>query len=400
MGSSKSGADAFHTLVTAFGTSFAPRAAAPTYEARLEGPLLRVTTDDGELVEHASEWKRLCGLLWVRTLPSKRARALRVLLPTLSEFDGSVWAPMTHLLEDAAVASAVRTFESLLRAAPVDALCCRYSASFGKFGGELLHRKGKVARALDDAFEKRGALRSMELVKLALAPLDSANPLERLQGLFYLLHAMRESPGKLLGIHRLLVRHVLPLCRQGTGLWREAAMSVIERWVPSLVSRAAYQEALPLIDVLLDYGVAVPRFLAARYECLLALGQPEEAKRTLESLRAIADARGVLPTPINRAAQLVDDIEAVAQWKLAKLFGNLARGEPAYDISDAAVYEKRLTGEPAPPALTSREASKRSRAHAQAALTILERRAALPPAVKIPLNYAFFIDASKKWLRA
>ena len=55
---------------------------------------------------------------------------------------------------------------------------------------------------------------------------------------------------------------------------------------------------------------------------------------------------------------------------------------------------------PAPPALTSREASKRSRAHAQAALTILERRAALPPAVKTPLNYAFFIDASKKWLRA
>ena len=89
----------------------------------------------------------------------------------------------------------------------------------------------------------------------------------------------------------------------------------------------------------------------------------------------------------------------MAQWKIAKLFGNIARGEPAYDLSAAGFYETRLTGEPAPPAITSREALKRSRAHAQAALTILERRAALPPAVETPVNYAFYIDASKKWLR-
>lgn len=392
-------ADAVQTLVSAFGTSFAPGAEVQKFEARLEGPLLRVTTDYGELVEHASEWKRLCGRLWGRTLPSKRARALRVLLPTLSNFDGAVWAPMNDLLEAPAVASAVRTLESLLRAHPSDAFCCRYSASFGQCGGEFLHHKGRVARARDDAFERRGGLRAMELVKLALEPFDSSKPLERLQGLFWLLQAMRESPGNLLGIHRLLLRHVLPLCQQATGLWREAAMSVIERWAPKLVARAAHQEALPLLDTLLEYGVAVPRFLASRYECLLVLNEPEEARRTLERLRAIADAQGVVRAPVIRAEQHVDDIEAVALWTAAKLFRNLASGEPAYDFSDAAVYERRLKGEPTPVRLTPADASKRSRAYAEAALTILERRAAQPPAVRSPLRYAFFIDSSKEWLR-
>lgn len=395
-----SAVDAFRTLVSAFGTSFAPGAAAPGYEARLDGPLLRVTTERGELVERASEWKRLCGRIWVHTFVSERAEALRVLLPTLSEFDGAVWAPMSQLLEAPAVAAAVRTLEKSLRDHPDEAFACRYSAAFGQVDGELDHHEGRVAKARDDAFEARGALGAMQLVKLALEPQGSAKPLERLQGSFWLLQAMRESPENLLGIHRLLLKHVWPVAQQGSGLWREAAMSVLERWTPRLVSRAAHLEALPLIDALLDYGVAVPRFLALRYECLLAMDEPDDAERTLERLRATADARGVLEAPLNRGQQHVDDIEAVALWKMAKLFGNLAKGTPAYDSSDAARYEKRLKGEPTWPSLDAREARRRSERYAAAAVVLLERRAAQPRILTTPLNYAFFLDASKKWLPA
>jgi hypothetical protein len=116
--------DGVHSLISAFGASFAPGDTAPPYEVSLGGPRIRLTTSRGVLEEHASEWKRLCGRLWVQALPDDRARALDVLLPTLSDFDGAVWAPMQRLLEADAVASALRTLEASLPDA-LEALACR-----------------------------------------------------------------------------------------------------------------------------------------------------------------------------------------------------------------------------------------------------------------------------------
>ncbi|WP_437972641.1 hypothetical protein WMF11_26005 [Sorangium sp. So ce295] len=376
--------DAVHSLISAFGASFAPGDTAPPYEVSLDGPRIRLTTSRGVLEEHASEWKRLCGRLWAQALPDERARALEVLLPTLSDFDGAVWAPMQRLLEADAVASALRTLEASLPDA-LEALACRCSASFAEsIHGEHPFARGAIPAAQKEAFARKSALSTVELVKIPLEFLGSASPLERLEALYWLRDAMRENPTKVLGIHRLLVQHVLPVCRQGVGLWREGAMGVIERWVTRLVSRAAYPEALPMLDLLLAYGVAIPGLLPLRYEALLASNEPAEAERTLLRLRAIADGSGHLRSPWVRADSHVDDLCAITSWKVAKVFRQVADGAHPF-------AERRLKNEPGPPAVTASEAAEISRGLAAHALELFRRRAAQPPTVAYPPRYDVYI---------
>ncbi|WP_437739001.1 hypothetical protein WMF39_24955 [Sorangium sp. So ce1504] len=227
----------------------------------------------------------------------------------------------------------------------------------------------------------------MELVKIPLEFLSSASPIERLEALYWLREALRENPTKVLGIHRLLVQHVLPVCRQGVGLWREGAMGVIERWVTRLVSRAAYPEALPMLDILLAYGVAIPGLLPLRYEALRASNEPAEAERTLLRLRAIADASGHLRSPWVRADSHVDDLCAIASWKVAKVFRQVADGAHPF-------AERRLKNKPGPPAVTASEAAEISRGLAAHALELFQRRAAqpltvdrAPPTTRLPRAY-------------
>ncbi|APR81717.1 Hypothetical protein A7982_07066 [Minicystis rosea] len=369
--------DAIHSLISAFGASFAPGDAAPPYEASLDGSKIRLTTSRGVIEEHASEWKRLCGRLWAQVLPEERARALEILLPTLSDFDGAVWPPMQRLLEDDAVASALRTLEASLPD-PLEALTCARSAFFAEsIHAEHPFRSGAISAAQHAAFAKKSSLSTMELVKIPLEFLSSPIPLERLEALYWLREAMRENPTKVLGIQRLLVQHVLPICREGVGLFREGALSVIERWAPRMVSRAAYPEALPMLDTLLSYGVAIPRLLPLRYEALLGSNEPAEAERTLSRLRAVADASGHLRSPWLRADSHVDDLCAIASWQVAKVFRQVADGAHPF-------AERRLKNEPAPPAVTASEAAEISRSLAARALELFQRRAAEPPAVAYP----------------
>ncbi|WP_438044842.1 hypothetical protein [Sorangium sp. So ce128] len=230
------------------------------------------------------------------------------------------------------MASALRTLEASLPDA-LEALACRCSACFAEsIHGEHPFARGAIPAAQDEAFARKSALSTVELVKIPLEFLSSASPIERLEALYWL----RENPTKVLGIHRLLVQHVLPVCRQGVGLWREGAMGVIERWVTRLISRAAYPEALPMLDILLAYGVAIPGLLPLRYEALLASNEPAEAERTLLRLRAIADASGHLRSPWVRADSHVDDLCAIASWKVAKVFRQVADGAHPF-------AERRLT---------------------------------------------------------
>lgn len=386
-------ADAVRALVTAFGESFAPNGPVGTYDVAFEGPAIRVTTKAGTRIERASEWKRLAGWLHAQTLPRKRADALGIVLPTLCEFSGSVWAPMKRLLEAPAVAEALAALEASLRDEdPDEALACRYSATFNQWAYSTpTFKTGRVRAAIDAAFAKHGALRAMPLVKLPLAFVRDPNPLERLRALAWVREAMSESPASLLGIHRLLVREILPLARTGRGLWREAAVSIVERWVRRLVVRGALPEALAMLEVLLDYGVGVPEHLALRYEALLGSDERDEADRAMARLRLIADPRGLLRVPLQRAEQHVDDVQAMALSNAAKALRQIADGAPPFT-------ERRLKGEATPRVVTSAEAAKLARGCAEEAMAIFERRATAPPAIASPPNYAFWIERTKKVL--
>lgn len=390
MARAKSVVDAVHTLTTTFGASFAPGKQAPHYEVRCDGTKIRVTTNRGELAEHAAEWKRLCGRLWAEAWPRERD-ALAIQLPTLSAFESSVWSPMAELIESDAVAAALGTLEASLAAAhPLDALYVRHSAAMGAFGGCPFETK-KVKKTRAEAFAKRGGLRALELVKVSLQFIDSKDPVESLQSLFWTREAMQESPANLLGIHRLLVKHVVPLCREPEGLPREGAMAVIERWVPHLVVRAAYPEATTFIDLLLDYGVATTRFVELRYECLLGLNRRSEADDMMGRLRAIADPAGYIRFPLMRYDQYVDDVRAMSLQTVAKTLRAVADGKHPFS-------ERRMKNESAPPNLSSSEAAKQSREYATEALAIFERLSANPPETAFKRNYEFHINLSKRLL--
>jgi hypothetical protein len=300
---------------------------------------------------------------------------------------------MDRLLQSPAVQSALRLLDGALQAThPLEALYCRYSAKAARWAFSVNEMKrGRVMAAWDEAFKKHGALRAMALVKLSLQFVDSPKPIERLQSLVWLREAMSENPANVLGIHRLLVSEVLPICRGVSGLLREVAVSVLDRWVPGLVARYAHPEALPLIDLLLDYGVGVPRKLALRFECLLGLGQRSEAERAMERLRAIADVNGHLLKPVQRGVnQHVDDIRGQALLTNAKMFNLIAEGGLSFP-------ERRLKQESPPPDFSSSEASSICRAYASEALTIFRARSKEPPLdPENRTNYTFYIDWATK----
>lgn len=137
------------------------------------------------------------------------------------------------------------------------------------------------------------------------------------------------------------MREILPLARTGRGLWREAAVS---------------------------YGVGVPEHLALRYEALLGSDERDEADRAMARLRLIADPRGLLRVPLQRAEQQVDDVQAMALSNAAKALRQIADGAPPFT-------ERRLKGEATPRVVTSAEAAKLARGCAEEAMAIFERRA-------------------------
>lgn len=386
--------EAFRNLVEEHGKSFAPEQVLPSYDLHFDGPKVLLAVGGHTIEEHVSEWKRAAGRLWaLASFPPDQAAIVIANLPTLSVFNGAVWAPMERLVEAPSVSAAVETLaDGLAKDQPMEALLCRHSASFANMApGVDLYEAGPGAKERDEAFATKGALSAMALVKLSLAHLGDDDPVERLRSLIWLREAMRENPAAVLGIHRLLVSEVVPLARTGVGLWREAALSVLERWVTKLVARGAFPEALPLLELLLAYGVGVPTMLALRHETLLCLGDDEEAERTFGRLASLADANGHLRAPLNRVDQHIDDVRAVALWRVAKLLRQIAEDEPPFT-------ERRLKKEPLPPEVNAKDAARRSKAHALRAKALLERRAGEPKVLAYPLNHGFYLGAVTKLL--
>lgn len=274
-----------------FEVSWEGREIVLTMQGQREGRLV-TTSSPAPMVRsvkgHLSAWKQLVGRYWAASQKDEFFQALHTVLPTLMDRPGSggaFWEPFSEVLEDRRVKQAVKTFAKACKdhGDVVGARMCSLSQ-----GITSRHRRGKASSKVSGALEAKGSLSTVGGIKL-LAPLMRAvDPQDRIEALLELQDIlMMSSPKNCLTANKLMMEHVAPLWTDPEPLVREQAIAVAERWAPTLMTRKAFEEALPVLDVLIDYGVALPDNLRHRYLCHLVLGNDQEAQADWSSIEII-----------------------------------------------------------------------------------------------------------------
>ena len=121
--------------------------------------------------------------------------------------------------------------------------------------------------------------------KLAISKyLTSRDPFHRLLLVQRLHGHIHDTGSNLLRVSKIFASF-LPLLADKHPLVRDLMAETADLLVSTLFYSQAYEQVLPLLTRLIDLGISLDINLARRWECRLALGKEEEARRDWESLQ-------------------------------------------------------------------------------------------------------------------